>query len=362
MTELTRRKMLGLVAGAAPLAGALETLTGAPAAAAGTDGGTRLGVCKDSCQVAWGAARDNHPRAPFKDVLGFLGYCHQRGAGGIQIGLGTGPADLLARIRAKAEAYGMFVEGQVALARSKAEVDRLEAEVRAARQAGADVLRTVMPGGRRYEAFDSGAGFRRFVEQSWQCLTLCEPVVRKHGLCLAVENHKDFRTGELVDLLKRLGSRSVGMCVDTGNSIALLEEPMAVIEAYAPWAVSVHLKDVGVAPCDDGFLLSEVPLGEGILELKQMVDTLRRAAPKARFTLEMITRDPLRIPCLTPKYWATMDEVSGSQLAATLTMVRARASKTPLPRVAGLSLEEKLQREDENIRKCLGYARGRLGL
>jgi sugar phosphate isomerase/epimerase len=359
MTLLTRRNVLGLLAGATPLAGVLGTLG---ATAAETAGGSRLGVCKDSCGIAWGAARDNHPRAPFKDLPGFLEYCHRRGAGGIQIGLGAGPPDDLAAIRAKADAYGMFVEGQVGLPRQRADLDRFEAEVRAARLAGADVLRTVMPGGRRYETFDSALAFRRFVEQSWQCLALCEPVVRKHRVRLAVENHKDFRSGELLDLLKRLGSPSVGVCVDTGNSIALLEEPMAVVEAYAPWAVSVHLKDMAVAPCDDGFLLSEVPLGEGILDLKRMVDTLRRAAPKVRFTLEMITRDPLRIPCLTPKYWAAMEEVSGSRLAQTLTMVRAKAAKTPLPRVAGLSLEEKLDREDENIRKCLGFARSRLNL
>src|SRR5262249_10663895 len=146
-----------------------------------------------------------------------------------------------------------------------------------------------------------------------------------------------------------------GVCLDTGNSIALLEDPQAVVEAYAPWAVSTHLKDMAVAEYDEGFLLAEVPLGEGFLDLKKIVATLRRVAPKVRFNLEMITRDPLKVPCLTKKYWATLDMVPGSQLAQALALVRAKASKKPLPRVSQLSLEEKLNREDENVRKSFKY-------
>jgi sugar phosphate isomerase/epimerase len=141
-----------------------------------------------------------------------------------------------------------------------------------------------------------------------------------------------------------------------------LEDPMALVEAYAPWAASVHLKDAAVKEYDEGFLLADEPLGDGLLDLPAMVATLRKAAPKIHFTLEMMTRDPLKVPCLTPKYWATMANVPGSELARTLTVVRAKTPKEPLPTVRGLSLEQRLKLEDDNVRKCLGYARARLGL
>jgi hypothetical protein len=74
----------------------------------------------------------------------------------------------------------------------------------------------------------------------------------------------------------------------------------------------------------------------------------------------MMTRDPLRIPCLTSKYWATLENIPGRRLAEMLALVRANSSKQPLPRISDLNKAEQLQREDENVRQCLRHARERL--
>jgi len=52
-------------------------------------------------------------------------------------------------------------------------------------------------------------------------------------------------------------------------------------------------------PCDDGFLVGDAPLGDGFLDLPGMVETLRKAKPGIRFSLEVITRDPLSGNCRT---------------------------------------------------------------
>src|SRR5207237_7029641 len=117
---------------------------------------------------------------------------------------------------------------------------------------------------------------------------------------------KDWLIEELVGMLLRLSSQWVGVTVDTGNSVALLEDPLEVVRAYAPWALTTHVKDMGVQESADGFLLAEVPLGAGYLDLPEVVRVLRAARPAVRLNLEMITRDPLRVPCLTEKYWATL--------------------------------------------------------
>ena len=109
--------------------------------------------------------------------------------------------------------------------------------------------------------------------------------------------------------MKRIDSEFVGVCLDTGNNIALLEEPTAMVEALAPWTFTVHLKDMGVEESKNGFLLSEVPLGAGCSTSRRSSRPSVKSNPKARFNLEMITRDPLSIPCLTDKYWATLERV-----------------------------------------------------
>ena len=102
-------------------------------------------------------------------------------------------------------------------------------------------------------------------------LQLAEPILRKHKVKLAVENHKDWRAPELANAMKQLNSEWVGVTLDFGNSISLVEDPMEVIETLVPFVVSTHVKDMGVEEYADGFLLSEVPLGKGFLDLAKIV-------------------------------------------------------------------------------------------
>jgi sugar phosphate isomerase/epimerase len=346
---VTRRDMLAACAAAVP------ALCGVPSPARAAER-KRLGVVLYSYAIRSGSERG------FRDPLVFVEHCHRLGAGGVQLDLGVRDEAYLVRLRDKLAAYQMYMEGTVRVPQDRADRERFTAAVQTAKQAGASVLRTVLTGGRRYEAFATAAAFRKAVEQAEQSLALAEPIVARHGMRLAIENHKDFRADELVGLLKRRDRRHVGVCVDTGNSIALLEDPLEVVEALAPLAHSTHLKDMAVAEYADGFLLAEVPLGEGMLDLKKIVATLRRARPEVQFNLEMITRDPLKVPCLAPGYWATLENLPGRHLARTLALVRKRAPRQPLPRISGLGKEQQVATEEENVRRSLAYAAAHLEL
>ena len=256
----------------------------------------------------------------------------------------------------------MYVEATLGLPHEKSDLGDFKHNVRIAKNAGATVIRTAMLSGRRYETFATAEAFNEFADQQWIALTQAEPILRIHSMTLAIENHKDWRLEEILLILQRISSEFVGVCVDTGNNIALLDDPMNLVEALAPYAHSVHLKDMGVEEYEDGFLLSEVPLGEGYLDIPKMVKVLREAKPDLQFSLEMITRDPLTIPCLTKKYWATLSDLPGIDLARTLATVRANKPAKPLPRLSHLNAEQRRDAEEENVRKCLAYAREHLGL
>ena len=94
-------------------------------------------------------------------------------------------------------------------------------------------VRTVIMPGRRYEQFHSLDEFRQFEARGKQMLERALPIVEKHRVRLAVENHKDQRIDERVALLKQIGSEFVGACVDTGNSFALLDDPIEVVKELA---------------------------------------------------------------------------------------------------------------------------------
>jgi sugar phosphate isomerase/epimerase len=342
----TRREFLAACAAAAP------ALLTSPLARAAEPARVELGVVIYSYGIR-GSDKESH----FNDPLTFLDYCHGLGAAGVQTALGARDEAYTAKLRARAEEYRMYVEGSSRLPREKGDVERFAAEVRTAKECGAAVVRTVLMDGRRYEVFDSAAAFRKAAEQARQSLLLAKPVVEKHAIKLAVENHKDFETGALIELLKATDSPNVGACIDTGNSLALLEPPQETVEALAPYAFTSHVKDMGVEEYADGFLMSEVPLGTGFLDLPSVLGALRKAKAAPRLNLEMITRDPLKIPCLTDKYWATLENVPARRLASALALVRKHAAKKPLPRVSGLSREERVKREDDNVKECLRFER-----
>lgn len=298
--------------------------------------------------------------AKLADPLHFLEFCHGRGFSSVQVSLSQLDAAGCQRLRDRCADLGAGVEGVIRTPKDEADVARFEAEVRTAKEAGATVMRTAMLSGRRYEMFHKAEDFHQFEQQSRRSLELAAPILSRQRMRLAVENHKDYRAGALADLLRSFSSEYLGCCVDTGNNIALLEDPLEVVKTLAPWAFTCHLKDMGVREYADGFLLSEVPLGTGFLDLKQIVNILRSAHPELRPHLEMITRDPLRIPCLTQDYWATFANLPARDLADTLARVRHHAATAELPRVTGLADADQVAAEDRHVKASLAYAQQHL--
>ena len=289
------------------------------------------------------------PVRRFRDTLEFLEHCHSIGAAGIQTALTSLEPAYLDKVERRLKDTGMFLEVMCSL--PKPDMTQFVAIVDAAKRLGALCVRAACLSGRRYETFATLEEWKKFVADSHAAVARAVPVVSKARLPLALENHKDWTVDEMVTLLKSYSSEHVGVCLDTGNNIALLDDPMEVVERLAPYAVSTHIKDMGVAAYADGFLLSEVAIGTGMLDIPEIIGVIQKARPRTRLTLEMITRDPLKVPALTDKYWATFPERSGVYLGRTLRMVAAKQSKLPV--ISGLSKEEQLRAEEQNVRRCL---------
>lgn len=294
-----------------------------------------------------------------RDTIAFLEQCNALGAGGIQAGLTSTDPEYVKRLRARAEELGMYYETIIGLPRTDG--TPFESTVAAAKAAGSLCLR-VSCGGRRYEDFKS-LEQRKRTEAEWKAsIERALVVAERHKIPLGLENHKDWTLDEHLALYKQYSSEYFQACLDTGNNIALLDDPMEVVEKLAPYAVCTHIKDMAVEEYPDGFLLSEVPLGEGMLDIKRMAEIIQRARPASKFSLEMITRNPLKIPCLTDSYWISFPDRRATYLARTLRMVREKRSKQPLPRMDGLDREAQLRVENDNVKQCLNYAREQLGL
>jgi sugar phosphate isomerase/epimerase len=306
-----------------------------------------MGIATTSFMMAWKP----------KDTYEFLEHCHALGAAGIQAAINGD----LHKIRSRAESLGMYIEAMVELPRI-GDTSAFERELQNAKAVGAVAVRSACLGTRRYETFSSIADWQKFVAQSHSSLQAAVPVLDRYKIPLGLENHKDWTVDEMLALIKKYSSEYLGSCLDFGNNISLLDDPMEVVERLAPYTVSTHVKNMGIEHSTDGFLLSEMLLDKGFLDLPRMVALVRQARPNTRFSLEMITRDPLHVPCLTDKYWVTFPDRNGRYLAQTLRLVEKEQSSQPLPRVAQLSHDAHMRLEEENVVSCLRYARENLKL
>ena len=281
------------------------------------------------------------------------------GAAGAHGGMPEITFDWARRTRQMKEELDMYLEIQTFLPRP--DPAEFEHAVKVAKEAGASSLRVVCLLGRRYEMMNSRQDWSDAVATYHQQIAAALPIVERHRMPLGIENHKDWRVDQQVELLEHYSSEYLGVCLDTGNNLAILDDPIETVEKLAPWTFNVHFKDMAMEEYDAGFLLSEVPLGEGVLDLPRMVETIRAARPDAKFSLEMIVRDPLAVPCLTDQYWGSFDEINGRDLARALSRIR-RSDRRPLPRISGLDPEQRTGLEYEMVDRSIRFAAEHLGL
>ncbi|MCU0228915.1 MAG: sugar phosphate isomerase/epimerase [Bryobacterales bacterium] len=335
--SLSRRAALGGLAAAS---------FGAGASASTANRRTRMGVATDSTP----SRRGIH-------TLDFLDLCAQWGMGGVQCPLLPLDAETARQVRGRLEANGLFLVVSVSIN----DTERFRQTATLAKEAGASVLR-VPSGGRRYEDFQTLAQRQDHVAAVRQRLRQAIPIAEERKIAIGLENHKDFTADEQVALYQEYSSPYFGCCVDTGNNMALLEDPMEVMEKLAPWAVAAHLKDATLEAYPDGFLLGDIPLGDGMLDLPRILALLRQTSATLPIVLECIARNPLKIPCFQESYWATFPDAKAVALARMMRLVHANKPKRQLHLRDGISPQELRAIELDNIERSIAYARDILRL
>ena len=300
--------------------------------------------------------------APRFDLIDFA---HQNGLGVVETSLPARDPDSVKKFRERIESLQLRVILNAPLPKDQSEVETFDAAVKACKEAGAYSLHAAMTA-RRYEEFDAFEPFKQNFERCQKQIALAESVLRRYRLRLGIENHKGWRSAEQAGWIKRMSSEWIGVHLDFGNNLSLLEDPVQTLKTLYPYIIACHIKDMAVEPYEDGFLLSEVPLGDGFLDIKGMVEMVQKRDPNIPFDLEMITRDPLKIPIYTAKYWVTFDDsyspLPGRDAAHVMDLVRKNKPRYPLPHTTGLSPEAQRKQEVDNNLKCIDWARRNLNL
>jgi len=298
-----------------------------------------------------------------KDPVAYIDYCRSLGAGGIQHAISSKTIDLK-RVRQRLDALGMYYEGQARLPRHRDDdLDDFTRSIEDAVTLGATCVRAVspMPPGsdsRRYDTFTSREQFKAWHDESTAVLEKCLPIAERLKVAIALENHKDRRVDDHVAVIRKFSSEYLGALIDPGNNMSFMEEPIETVTKLAPYAKACSLKDMGVAPYEQGFLLSEVRFGEGMSDQKKLFDIMRQHNPKIFPTTELITRDPLKVPVLTDDYYRSFSPDMRAKTKGWMQFVKAHASKLPV--LSTQTPQQQLAAEESNNRQVLDWARQHL--
>ena len=115
-------------------------------------------------------------------------------------------------------------------------------------------------------------------------------VVKDYDVKLAVENHIDFTSDEILQLLNEVDSEYFGLNFDTGNFLRLLDDPIKGMEKLASYVLATHVKDLmpdKTARPTDWFFFAGVPVGKGLIENQTLAQLLHRANFKGFLAVEI---------------------------------------------------------------------------
>ena len=123
------------------------------------------------------------------------------------------------------------------------------------------------------------------------------------GVRIGVENHQDATSADLVYMCQTVNSPNVGVTLDTGNPLAVAEDPVIFARTILPYLVHVHLKDYRLTPSPEGYRIFHCAIGAGVVDYPALFD-LFRTKDDLVCNIEMAALGERHIRLLTDEYWA----------------------------------------------------------
>jgi len=124
-------------------------------------------------------------------------------------------------------------------------------------------------------------------------LKAAAPAAEAAGIRIAVENHCDSFSEEIMWLLDLVNHPTVGACIDTVNALMVMEDPMQAIANLAPRSFTNHFRDDRIEMQRYGFKLTGAAVGEGDIDMKRAYEIIKAGSTMRRINIETEMDIPL---------------------------------------------------------------------
>jgi sugar phosphate isomerase/epimerase len=219
--------------------------------------------------------------------------------------------------------YGVLVEN---------DVEHIVAYLRLAKLCGARGVRAILS--------NVLCGDRATVPEGWQArlqavadrLREILPVAEELGLWIAIENHQDATSDDLLRLHEMSGfSPAYGITLDTGNPLAVCEDPIDSCRRLADLIRHVHLKDYTIHFAPEGYRLARCVAGEGVIDFPKILEIMNSTGHDVSYAIEIAAQSTRTIPFLRSQWWKTFPDRLAADLTQALQLLWLRGKRPDEP-------------------------------
>ncbi|NHN34785.1 sugar phosphate isomerase/epimerase family protein [Paenibacillus agricola] len=239
------------------------------------------------------------------------------------------------------------------------EPHHLAESIELAARMGVPTLRTIVMGAKLGGDRRALAGrWKSFLDDIHTELRKALEVAEHAGVNLAVENHQDIASEELLWLCESLNSENFGVIFDTGSTLATAEDPVDFARRVEKYIKHVHLKDYSIYLSEEGYRLVRCPLGQGAVNFSELFSIFSKACPNVTMSVEVGALEARHVRMLADDYWPDYPPRTAAQLVKVLRMVQANAKppgdwRTPYEK--GESVEAIMAYENRQLESSLAY-------
>ena len=285
----------------------------------------------------------------------------------------------LQQVRAKAEQLGIMIDAGTGCVcplskswgkRAGTGRDAMLEGLRVAKQVNARSVRCFM--GSMADRRTNDDSLARCMEETIKVFRSVKSEAQDLNVKIALENHAgDMQAREVLTIIEESGADFVGACLDTGNPMWVMENPLVTMEVLGSHVLTTHVRDSAVFEHPQGAAAQWVAMGDGNVDLAGIIALHRKLCPQAAMNLEIITgRPPQVLPYFDPAFWNWFPKMPAGEFVRFVDLAKhghpfmgvmviedsANAKKLPEYQAA---LKEQ-QRVD--LERSLDYARQALGV
>lgn len=232
---------------------------------------------------------------PAWDIFGLLDEAVKLGLDGLHltaVDLGSTEPAHLAKVRAAAEERGLYLEYNFSMDSAAYDIrlqNTIPEGIAICRALGSDLGKISMDIHRPHPVCGTRFHHQVMVQLKGLIDKLIEaaPLAAEAGVRLAVENHTEAFSDEVLWVIDQVDHPFVGACVDTNNSLMVGEDPIEAVAKLAPRAFCNHFSDHAIRFEPYGCRFTGVATGTGDCNMPKAYQLIRQNPVMKRLNMEV---------------------------------------------------------------------------